>query len=83
MQPNQVKTTEDVFDLFAGDVEQTTKLLPELENSDFLLLVKGENRLNYNHTILKELQGISLFIIVREIFMEDLKDKKSRSGLLF
>ena len=83
LQPNQVKTTEDVFDLFAGDVEQTTKLLPELENSDFLLLVKGENRLNYNHTILKELQGISLFIIVREIFMEDLKDKKSRSGLLF
>ncbi len=83
LQPNHIKTTEDTFDLFAGDVEQTTKLLPELENADFLLLVKGDNRVHYNHTILKELQGIPLFIIVREIFMEDLKDKKSRSGLLF
>ena len=83
LKPILDKPTETSFDLFAGDVEQKIRLLPELENSDFLLLVKGENRYLHNHTILKELQGIPLFMSVREIFIEDLKEKKSRSNLLF
>ena len=83
LKPILNKSEDALFDLFAGDIEQKIRLLPELENSNFLLLVKGENRYLYNHTILKALQDISLFMIVREIFIEDLKDKKSRSNLLF
>lgn len=83
LKPILNKPEDALFDLFAGDIEQKIRLLPELENSNFLLLVKGENRYLYNHTILKALQDISLFMIVREIFIEDLKDKKSRSNLLF
>lgn len=71
------------FDLFAGDIELTVKLLPELSTTNYLLLVKGENRYLYNHTILKALQDIKLFEVVKEIFIEDLADKSSRNHLLF
>jgi len=70
-------------DLFAGEVEQTTKLMPELDKTDYLLLVKGENRYLYNHTILETMQRNKNFTAVQELFMEDIKDKKSRTNLLF
>lgn len=71
------------LDLFAGDVEQTTRLIPELENSDYFLLIKGDNRYMYNHTIFEAIKLNPAFIIVREIFIEDLKDKKAKGNLLF
>ena len=70
-------------DLFAGNIEQTTRLLPELENSDYFLIIKGDNRYLYNHTIFESIKLNPSFIIVREIFIEDLKDKKSKGNLLF
>ncbi len=70
-------------DLFAGEVEQTTKLMPELDKTDYLLLIKGENRYLYNHTILETIQKNKNFTAVHELFMEDIKDKKSRTNLLF
>ncbi len=70
-------------DLFAGEVEQTTKLMPELDKTDYLLLVKGENRYLYNHTILETIQKNKHFTAAHELFMEDIKDKKSRTNLLF
>lgn len=71
------------FDLFAGDVEQTTRLIPELENSDYFLLIKGDNRYLHNHTIFESIKLNPAFIIVHEIFVEDLKDKKAKGNLLF
>lgn len=79
--PNKPKT--DPSDLFAGNVEQTTKLLPELENTDYFLLIKGENRYHYNHTIFEAIRFKPTFTLVREIFLEDLKDRKAKSNLLF
>lgn len=76
-----VKPTEN--DLFAGDVEQTTSLLPELDNSDYFLIIKGDNRYLYNHTIFEAIKLNPIFIIVHEVFVEDLKDKKSKGNLLF
>ncbi|MCD6019121.1 MAG: IPExxxVDY family protein [Bacteroidetes bacterium] len=70
-------------DLFAGNIEQTTRLLPELENSDYFLIIKGDNRYLYNHTIFESIKLNPSFIIVREIFIDDLKDKKSKGNLLF
>lgn len=83
LQPNQAKSKEETFDLFAGEVQQTIKLLPELETTNYLFLVKGENRYLYNHTIFKVLEETPLFLFTKEIFIDDLKDKKSRSSLLF
>jgi hypothetical protein len=82
-QPKIVGTQPKEFDLFAGDVEQTTRLIPELENSDFFLLIKGDNRYLYNHTIFESIKINPAFIIVHEIFIEDLKDKKAKGNLLF
>ncbi|MBL7935570.1 MAG: IPExxxVDY family protein [Bacteroidia bacterium] len=88
--PNQTsfqpkKDTSKVIetDLFAGDIEQTTRLLPELENSDYFLLIKGDNRYLYNHAIFESIKLNPAFIIVHEVFIEDLKDKKSKGNLLF
>lgn len=77
------KHKKQPMDLFAGEVEQTTKLMPELDNTDYLLLIKGDNRYLYNHTILETIQKNKSFISVHELFMEDIKDKKSRTNLLF
>lgn len=82
-QPKVQGTSKSEFDLFAGDIEQTTKLLPELENSDYFLIVKGDNRYMHNHIIFDAIKLNSAFIIVHEIFLEELKDKKSKSNLLF
>ncbi|MES2131886.1 MAG: IPExxxVDY family protein [Bacteroidota bacterium] len=70
-------------DLFAGEVEQTTRLMPELDKTDYLLLIKGDNRYLYNHTILETIQQNNSFIAVHELFIEDIKDKRSRTNLLF
>ncbi|MCF8424402.1 MAG: IPExxxVDY family protein [Bacteroidia bacterium] len=82
-QPKVQGTSKSEFDLFAGDIEQTTKLLPELENSDYFLIVKGDNRYMHNHIIFDAIKLNPAFIIVHEIFLEELKDKKSKSNLLF
>lgn len=71
------------MDLFGGEVEQTTRLMPELDKTDYLLLVKGENRYLYNHTILETIRKNKNFPDVKELFIEDIKDKKSRTNLLF
>ena len=82
-QPNKEQTTQQSFDLFGGEVEQSTKLLPELENSDYFLLLKGDNRYLHNHTVFETMQKNAEFTSVQEIFIEDIKDKKSRNNLLF
>lgn len=81
--PKHKIVQENTFDLFGGEIEQTVVLLPELSTTDYLLLVKGDTRYLYNHTILEVLKKINLFQQVKEIFIEDLTDKKSRSHLLF
>ena len=84
LQPSYHHTPKTAsFDLFAGDIELTVKLLPELSTTNYLLLIKGENRYLYNHTILQALKEITLFEVVKEIFIEDLADKSSRNHLLF
>lgn len=82
-QPNKEPSQQTAFDLFGGEVEQTTRLLPELENSDYFLLIKGDNRYLHNHTIFETILKNPEFKTVQEIFIEDIKDKKSRSNLLF
>lgn len=74
---------KQITDLFAGEVEHTTRLMPELDKTDYLLLIKGDNRYLYNHTILETIQQNNSFIAVHELFIEDIKDKRSRTNLLF
>lgn len=82
-QPPETFNSKKDFDLFAGDVERTTKLLPELENSDYFLIIKGDNRYLHNFSIFEAIKKNENFITVFEIYLENLKDKKSKTNLLF
>lgn len=82
-QPKMNGEEPKLFDLFAGDIEQTTRLIPELEKSDYFLIIKGDNRYLYNHTIFEAIKINPSFIIVLEIFIEDIKDKKVKGNLIF
>ncbi len=74
---------KDNFDLFGGNVEQNARLISELENTDYFLLLKGENRVSHNYNVYTAIKSIKDFILVREIFLEDLADKKIKYNLLF
>lgn len=82
-QPHYAKQQQQATDLFGGNVEHTTRLLPELEKTDYYLLIKGDNRLTYSHTIFSIIKKISSFQMVEEIILDNLKDKKAKGNLLF
>ncbi len=82
-QPEHANKVQPGLDLFGGDVERTTKLIPELEKSDYFLIIKGDNRYLHNHAIFEAIRFNPSFITVFEIYLENLKDKKSKSNLLF
>ncbi len=82
-QPKSETITQKTIDLFEGDIEQTTKLIPELEKSDYFLIIKGDTRYLYNHIIFESIRLNPTFIIVQQLFIEDLKDKKAKRNLLF
>jgi len=82
-QPQYAREQQQAGDLFGGDIEHTTKLLPELEKTDYFMLIKGDNRLTYNHTIFKTIRSIQSFQLVEEIVLDRLKDKKAKGNLLF
>lgn len=82
-QPPKVRLPDAQPDLFFGQVEETTQLLPELENTQYFFMLKGSNRYLYYHQVLEQLQKSSAFSGVQEIFVEDIRDKKSRGNLLF
>lgn len=82
-QPNESKIAQQNFDLFSGDIEHTTMLLPELEKSDYFLIIKGDNRSQHNHDIFESFRKNPNFITTSEIYLETLKDKKSKNNLLF
>ncbi len=82
-QPPKLKSMKPLPDLFLGEVEESTKLLPELENTNYFFLLKGTNRYLYYHQVLEQIRKCPVFTGVQEIFVEDLKDKKSRGNLLF
>ncbi len=80
-QPPQKNTAN--FDLFGGNIEQNARLIPELENTDYFLILKGVNRFSHNHSVYDAIKHIKDFILVRELFLNDLNDKKIKYNLLF
>lgn len=81
-QPQSAKEKANT-DLFSGNIEHTTKLIPELEKTDYFLIIKGDNRYMYNHQIFEAIKLNPSFILVSEIHFEHLKDKKAKYNLLF
>ncbi|MFO0323095.1 MAG: IPExxxVDY family protein [Bacteroidota bacterium] len=77
------KSSQLGIDLFSGNVQRHTKLLAELEKSDYFLIIKGDNRFLHNYSIIEAIKNNVNFISVHEIYLEKLKDKKSKTNLLF
>jgi len=82
-QPPQLKQGKASGDLFAGAVEESARLIPELENTDYFFMLKGSNRHLYQHLVFEQLRKSEVFATIREIFIEDFKDKRSKGNLLF
>ena len=82
-QPPKENASNLSLDLFSDEVEKTMLLIPELDKSNFFLIIKGNNRHLYNHQILQSLQSVPLFSAVTEVFLNELKNKKSKFNLLF
>jgi len=80
-QPKESKRVSESFDLFLGDVQRTTQLIPELEQTDYFLILKGDNRHKHSYEIFETIKN--KFINVTEIYIEDLKALKSRMNLIF
>lgn len=80
-QPKESKGINGSFDLFLGDVQRTTQLIPELEQTDYFLILKGDNRHKHSYEIYETIK--TKFINVTEIYTEDLKALKSRMNLIF
>jgi hypothetical protein len=80
-QPKESNTKSESFDLFLGDVQRTTQLIPELEQTDYFLILKGDNRHKHSYEIFESIKY--KFINVTEIYIEDLKTLKSRMNLIF
>lgn len=82
-QPPKENAPKLSLDLFSDEVEKTMFLIPELDKANYFLMIKGNNRHLYNHQISQSLQSVPLFTAVNEIFLNDLKNKRSKFNLLF
>lgn len=82
-QPKNIYNSNPINDLFSGEIEETTKLLPELDHTDYFLILKGDNRISFYASIFEQVKKSTLFTGLQEIFPEDIKDKKSKGNLLF
>ena len=82
-QPPKHRQVKGPQDLFMGEVEESTRLLPELDNTDYFFLLKGQNRYMYYHAVYEQMRKSQLFIAIQEIYVEEIRDKKARGNLLF
>lgn len=70
----------DLFSLFNEDVDESSRLIPELTKTDYLLLVKGDEYYHFIHKITEVLKKIPEIITVQEVIPEKLS---SKSNLIF
>jgi hypothetical protein len=70
----------DLFSLFNENIDESSRLIPELTKTDYLLLVKGDEYYHFIHKITEALKTIPEIITVQEIVPEKLSNK---SNLIF
>jgi hypothetical protein len=65
-------------DLFGGQsVDESTLIIPELPQTDFFLLLKGDGLFQYEDTILKLLKSSTSITGVQEIIPDELPSKRN------
>lgn len=67
----------DLFSQFNERIDESSRLIPELTKTDFLLLVKGDEFYHYSYKITDALKKISDIISIQEIVPEELSSKNN------
>jgi hypothetical protein len=67
----------NLFSAFNESIDESSRLIPELTKTDFLLLVKGDEFYHYSYKITDALKKISDIISIQEIIPEELNSKNN------
>lgn len=73
---NEVKDG-DLFSMFNENVDESSRLIPELTKTDYLLLIKGDEHYNFTYKITEALKKIPEIISLQEIIPEKLSNKNN------
>jgi hypothetical protein len=65
----------DLFSMFNENVDESSRLIPELTKTDYLLLIKGDEHYNFTYKITEALKQIPEIISLQEIIPEKLSNK--------
>jgi hypothetical protein len=67
----------DLFSAFNENVDESSRLIPELTKTDYLLLIKGDEHYNFTYKITEALKKIPEIISLQEIIPEKLSNKNN------
>lgn len=67
----------DLFSMFNENVDESSRLIPELTKTDYLLLIKGDEHYNFTYKITESLKKIPEIISLQEIIPDKLGSKNN------
>lgn len=67
----------DLFSMFNENIDESSRLIPELTKTDYLLLIKGDEHYNFTYKITDALKKIPEIISLQEIIPEKLSNKNN------
>jgi hypothetical protein len=68
---------DDLFSAFNENVDESSRLIPELTKTDYLLLIKGDEHYNFTYKITDALKKINEIISLQEIVPDKLSNKNN------
>jgi hypothetical protein len=71
------KQDNDLFSMFNENVDESSRLIPELTKTDYLLLIKGDEHYNFTYKITDALKLIPEIISLQEIIPDKLSNKNN------
>lgn len=67
----------DLFSAFNENIDESSRLIPELTKTDYLLLIKGDEHYNFTYKITDALKKIPEIISLQEIIPDKLSNKNN------
>jgi len=74
------KESGDLFSLLSENIDESSRLIPELTKTDYLLLIKGDEYYHYSYKVTKKKKKIDGIVQIQEIIPDKLT---SKSNLIF
>ncbi len=77
---NTGKESGDLFSLLTENIDESSRLIPELTKTDYLLLIKGDEYYHHSYKVTEALKKIEGIVQIQEIIPDKLA---SKSNLIF